>query len=67
MQHDQEFVISLTIIGGIVFAGSLIIGVLTLVGMAVYNRVTKSKITKELYNEKERKNGQHKGGSKGSW
>lgn len=64
MQHDQEFYISVAIIGGIVFAGSLIIIGLTIVGIAIFK---KQKQTKELYNGKERENGQQRGGSRGSW
>lgn len=64
MQNDQEFYISVAIIGGIVFAGSLIIIGLTIVGIAIFK---KQKQTKELYNGKEKENGQARGGSRGSW
>lgn len=67
MQQDQEFYVSVAIIGGVVLAGLMISIGLALVAMAVYNRVTKRKITKELYDEKERKNGQPKRGARGKW
>lgn len=67
MQPDQEFYVSLIILGGVVLAGLLVIVGLSLVGVAIYNRVTKNKITKELYGERERKNGQQKGGARGKW
>lgn len=65
MQQDQEFYVSVAIICGVIFAGLMVSVGLALVAMAVYNRVTKRKITKELYDEKERKNG--RGGSHGKW
>lgn len=67
MEPDEEFWKSITIIGGIVFAGAMVSIGLGILGMAVYNKVTKSKITKELYDKKERENGQHRGGSRGSF
>lgn len=67
LKGDEEFYISLAIIGGLALAGLLIIIGLTFVGIAVYNKVTKQKVIKELYEKKDRQNGQKKGGSKGSW
>lgn len=67
MQHDQEFWASVAIIGGAILGGSMIMIGLTLVGLAVYNLTTKKKVIKELYDEKQKENGQAKGGSRGSW
>lgn len=65
--EEQEFYSSLAILGGIVFAGLILIISLTLVALAVYNRVTRDKVTKDLYNERERKNGQEKAGARKHW
>lgn len=65
--ESQEFYMSVAILGGIIFAGSLVIIMLGLLAMAVYNKATKKKTINELYDKKERTNGQHKGGSQGSW
>lgn len=65
--EEQEFYSSIAILGGVVFAGLLIILCLTLVALAVYNRVTERKVTKNLYDKKERENGQAKGGAQGYW
>lgn len=67
MQYDKEFLVSVIVIGGVLFAGLLICLGLTLVAIGVYNRVTKKKITKELYEKKERENGQHRGGARGKF
>lgn len=65
--EEQEFYSSIVILGGLVFSGLLIILCLTLVALAVYNRVTKRKVIKELYDEREKENGQAKGGAQGRW
>lgn len=64
----QEFYIAVAVYGGVIFAGALISIGLIIVGIAVKNRLTKTKIIKELYNGKEKnQNGQAKGGSRGHW
>jgi hypothetical protein len=65
--ESQEFYMSVAILGGIVFAGSLVVILLGLLGMAIYNKATKKKTINELYDKKQRENGQHKGGSQGVW
>lgn len=59
--------LSIGIIGGIILAGSMITFALLLTAVAVYNRVTRKKVNKEIYEQKERSNGQHKGGSRGTF
>lgn len=66
MAQTQEFYIALSLYGGVIFSGLLIVGVLTLIGLAYKNRVTEKKVIKNLY-EKERSNGQHKGGARGKF
>lgn len=67
MKEDQEFWIAFIIYGGIILAGSLIS--IAILGVALNKNFFKRKktIIKELYEEKERKNGQEKGGSRGSY
>jgi len=67
MKEDQEFWIAFTIYGGIILGGSLVGIGLLLVGMALKKKLKKGTIIKELYDEKERKNGQSKSGSRGSY
>lgn len=64
-QPDVEFTYSLVILGGLIFAGGLLTLSLVMVGIAVYNRATKKKIVKELYEDKTKKNG--RAGSRGKW
>lgn len=64
---SEEFWIAFIIWGGIILGGSVIGIGLTLVGLAVKKKLKKGTIIKELYNEKERKNGQSKGGSHGHY
>lgn len=65
MQPDQEFITSVVVLGGIIFAGLLIVIGLSLVGIAIYK---KKKETKFTFNGKEKQNGQaKKGGSQGHW
>lgn len=59
--------LSIGIIGGIILGGSMITFGLVLTAVAVYNRVTRKKVNKEIYEQKERSNGQHKGGSRGTF
>lgn len=65
MPQITEFSVSL--IGGIILAGCMITFGIILIGIGVYNLVTKKKITKEIFDEKERSNGQHKGGARGKF
>lgn len=65
--QPQEFYMSVAILGGIIFAGSLVIIMLGLLAVAVYNKATKKKTINEIYDKKERTNGQHKGGARGKW
>lgn len=65
MQPDAEFTYSLVILGGLIFAGGLLTLCLVMVGMAIYNRATKKKVIKELYEDKTKTNG--RAGSHGKW
>lgn len=65
MNDSKEFYYVLIV--SIVFLGTLIVVGLTFVGVAVYKHLKKKNLIKEIYGEKERKNGQAKGGSRGSW
>lgn len=58
---------ALIIYGGIILSGSLVS--IALLGIALNRNFFKRKktIIKELYDEKERKNGQSKGGSQGHY
>lgn len=81
MQHDPEFVFSLLLQETVLTDGQVNIilygGVISfLLIIAIWSlflyikngkRIKKNSIVKELYNEKERKNGQHKGGARGSF
>lgn len=67
MRLDEEFTYSIVILGGLAFAGLMLTGVFGWLIVAIYNRVTRKKVTRELYEQKERKNGQNKGGSRGEW
>ncbi len=64
---DQEFWVAFAIWGGLIFAGSLIS--IALLGIALKTNFFKRKktIIKELYENKDRKNGQSKGGSRGHY
>lgn len=71
MQPEQEILtdgqISLILYGGVT-AVLLIVGIFFLgVRWKTSRKIEKRTIVKELYNEKERKNGQHKGGARGSF
>lgn len=65
--ESKEFYVSLIVLGGIILIGVLVTVCLIFAGIALYNRLTRNKITKEIYDKKERENGQHKGGSRGKW
>lgn len=62
MQPDQEFISSVVILGGIIFAGLIITLCLAFLGMAVYKKKKENKLT---FNGKERQNG--KASSHGKW
>lgn len=72
MQPDQEFMltdgyVNIILYGGVI-AVLLIVAIFFLgVRWKTNKKIDKSSIVKELYNEKERKNGQHKGGARGSY
>lgn len=66
-QGDEEFYFALIVWGGIIFAGVMVSIGLTMVGIAVKNKINKRKLANEIYNEKERSNGQHKSGARGKW
>lgn len=64
-QPDEEFMYSLVILGGIIFAGLMLTICLTAMGIAIYR---KKKETKIIIHGKEKENGQaKKGGSRGKW
>ena len=66
MQPDQEFITSVVVLGGIIFAGLMITICLTFLGIAVYKKKKETKLT--LHHGKEKSNGQaKKGGSHGRW
>lgn len=67
MDYGQEFYISLAVYGGIILAGLLVIIILGAFAWKLKGSLKKKQIIKELYEEKERKNGQHKGGARGKW
>lgn len=64
MQPDQEFIFSVVVLGGIIFAGLMIVIGLTLVGVAIFKKKKETKLT---IHGKEKSNGQAKGGSHGKW
>lgn len=61
---EEELYVALIVWGGIIFAGSLIGIWLTIVGLSLLRK--KNKIT-NLYEQKDRQNGQHKSGARGKW
>lgn len=65
MRPDPEFVFSIAVIGGIVAIGLLIVIGLSMVAIGIFKKSRKKSIVKELYENKERKNGQ--GGAHGKW
>lgn len=67
MKEDQEFWIALVVYGGIISLGVLVSVALVIIGLAVKKKLKKETIIKELYNDKERKNGQHKSGARGKF
>lgn len=67
MKPDAEFTYSWMLIAFIIVVGGAFSFIVYVVAISIYNRVTRKKITKELYEKKERKNGQTKGGSRGEW
>lgn len=64
---DEPKEVYYIIIGSIVFLGIALVTALIFVALAVYKHLKKKNLIKELYGEKERKNGQAKGGSHGRW
>lgn len=56
IEQSEEFLFSLTVIGGIILSGLMLTICLTFLGIAVYK---KKKETKLNLNGKERQNGQH--------
>lgn len=64
MNDSLEFWI---IAGGLLFAGSLVVCALLAIVFKMDFFKRKKTIIKELYDEKERKNGQSKGGSRGQY
>ncbi len=64
---EQEFWMALVIYGGIGLAGLLLVSVLAAFGLALKGKLKKKTIIKELYEEKQRKNGQSKGGAHGRY
>lgn len=67
MNPDLEFWTALVIYGGLILAGLLVSITLGAMALALRGKLKRKNIIKELYDEKERKNGQEKGGSKGRW
>lgn len=65
MKEDQEFWIALVVYGGIISLGLVISIALVMVGLAIKKGINKKSVIKELFNEKQRKNGQ--GGSRGHY
>ena len=63
----QEFWLAFAIWGGLIFSGLLVS--ISLLAIALNRNFFKRKgtIIKEIYDEKQRKNGQKKGGSQGSY
>lgn len=65
--QTQEFWFNVIMYGGVITV-LLIVGIwLLAVRWKTNKKIDKDTIVKELYNEKERKNGQHKSGARGSW
>lgn len=67
MQQDAEFTYSWMLIAFIVVVGGAATFIVYIVGYSIWNRITRKKFSKELYEQKERTNGQHKGGARGKW
>jgi len=63
----EEFWAAFVIYGGIILSGLLVVISIGAMALALKGKLKKKDIIKELYNEKERKNGQKKGGSQGSY
>lgn len=59
---DEEFIFSVVVLGGIIFAGSLVVIGLTIVGIAVFKKRKQTKLT---IHGKERSNG--KATTRGKW
>lgn len=67
MKEDQEFWVALALYGGIISLGLLISIALGFIVIGYKKAINKKSVIKDLYNEKERKNGQSKGGSRGHY
>lgn len=67
IDQEQEFWFNFIMFGGIITV-LLALGIFFMgVRWKTNNKITKHKIVKELYNEKERTNGQSKGGAHGHY
>jgi hypothetical protein len=67
LKGDEEFWFNFIMFGGIIFVLLIVAIWLLAVRWKTNKDIKKSSIIKELYNEKERKNGQNKGGSRGHY
>lgn len=65
MPQDQEFWTSVGIIGAIGTLGIFICIGLGMIAIGLFKKIRKNEIAKELYEDKERKNG--RAGSHGKW
>lgn len=66
-QGDEEFYIAVVVWGAIWFVGGLLVIILGAFAWKLKGALKRKTIIKELYGEKERKNGQSKSGSRGKW
>lgn len=64
---QEEFYISVIIWGAVILVGVLLVIVLGAFAWKLRGSLKKKTIIKELYENKERTNGQSKGGSRGSY
>lgn len=67
MQPDAEVTYGWMFIAFIVVVGGAATFIVYVVAYSIWNRITRKKYSKELFDEKERTNGQHKGGARGKW
>lgn len=63
----EEFWTAFVIYGGIILSGLLVVITIGAMALALRGKLKKKDIIKNLYEDKERKNGQSKGGSRGHY
>lgn len=67
MKEDQEFWAAFIIYLSVISIGLMVSFVVGILVIGVRKNLKKKQLIKELYGDKERKNGQHKSGARGKW